>query len=256
MTLSKSDFQVAAIIGAGHGIGNSLVQHLLLHFKALKVIATYRNANAASELFALQKAHPQRLSCYQVDVCEETEIQALAKIFEQNKLNRALNLCIICAGFLHDKTTQPEKSLKDINKQDLLKYFEVNSIVTPLIAKHFKPYFSTNTQSVLAVLSAKVGSIGDNHLGGWYGYRASKAALNMFVKNIAIEYQRAQLNTIVVAIHPGTTHSELSKPFLSHIQHKVWQSDETASHLFEVIDHLSLEDTGSFKNWDGASLPW
>ena len=158
---------------------------------------------------------------------------------------------------LEDLNIKPEKSLRHINSENLLTYFKINSIATVLLAKYFLPFFRHSEPSVFAAVSAKVGSIGDNYLGGWYGYRASKTALNMFLKNISIEYKRTCPHTIVVALHPGTTDTDLSKPFQRNVPpEKLFYVERTVNQLLNIIDNLTENDTGQFFSWDGSRLPW
>jgi NAD(P)-dependent dehydrogenase (short-subunit alcohol dehydrogenase family) len=185
-----------------------------------------------------------------LDPINEIEISAFCEGHAQ------FDLVINCVGFLHDQETQPEKSLRDINIADLQKNFLINSIVTPLWAKYLKRKFSKTDASVFATLSAMVGSIEENQIGGWYGYRASKAALNMFIKNIAIEFERSRLKTSVISIHPGTTHTDLSEPFSQGVKHKVWQPVEAAENILNVLESCSEEGSGLFKNWDGRKIEW
>jgi NAD(P)-dependent dehydrogenase (short-subunit alcohol dehydrogenase family) len=164
---------------------------------------------------------------------------------------------INCAGILHDEHLQPEKSLKQINSDRLLRYFQINSIGSLLLAKHLLPLLRHGERSILATISAKVGSIGDNQLGGWYGYRASKAALNMWMRNVAIEYHRNSPRTIVALLHPGTTDTRLSKPFQRSVPpEKLFSVERTVTQLLAVLETLTEEDSGQFFNWDGSRLPW
>ena len=151
----------------------------------------------------------------------------------------------------------PEKSLRQINAENLIYSFQVNSIGAVLLAKHLMPLFKKSQRSVFASISAKVGSIGDNRLGGWYGYRASKSALNMFLKTTAIEYSRRCPKTIVVALHPGTTDTRLSAPFQKNVPPgKLFPVEHTVDLLSKVIAGLEQKDSGEFFSWDGSKLPW
>jgi NAD(P)-dependent dehydrogenase (short-subunit alcohol dehydrogenase family) len=120
-----------------------------------------------------------------------------------------------------------------------------------------QPFLKHRNRAIFATISAKVGSIGDNQLGGWYGYRASKTALNMFMRTVAIEYQRTCPSTIVVTLHPGTTDTQLSRPFQRNVApEKLFSVDRTVTQLLQVIDNLQLSDSGEFFSWDGSRLPW
>lgn len=164
---------------------------------------------------------------------------------------------INCVGLLHAGPLQPEKSLRQINPEHLLQYFQVNSIGAILLAKHLLPLLSHSERSLFATISAKIGSIGDNHLGGWYGYRASKSALNMLIRTAAIEYGRKSPKTILVLLHPGTTDTRLSQPFQRNVSpEKLFPVGRTVSQLLAVLADLTIEDSGQFFSWDGSRLPW
>ncbi|MEM7726336.1 MAG: SDR family NAD(P)-dependent oxidoreductase [Cyanobacteria bacterium P01_A01_bin.45] len=243
------------IIGANRGIGLGFVKKLLLSSTYNHIYATYRQKDGAVELMNLEIQHPGRAIALQMDVTDEEEIsEAVSRIREQID---HLHLVINCVGFLHDDQQQPEKSLRHINSENLLRYFQINSIGSVLLAKHLLPLFKHQSRSIFASISAKVGSIGDNGLGGWYGYRASKAALNMFMRNVAIEYGRTSRNTIVVMLHPGTTDTGLSEPFQRNVPpEKLFSVERTVSQLLAVIDNLEPADSGEFFSWDGSRLPW
>lgn len=247
--------QQTLIVGASGGIGLEFTRQLLQDPTTDRVFATYRQADSAIALGQLQKQNPDRLYTFQVDVTEEEQIiEVIRKITAYtNRLHRVINT----VGILQEGVLQPEKSLRSINSDHLLRYFQVNSIATVLLAKHLVPLLKHKDRSVFAVVSAKVGSIGDNQLGGWYGYRASKAALNMFVKTIAIEYGRVAPHAIVVSLHPGTTDTDLSRPFQGKVPpEKLFSAERTVSQLLAVIQQLTPEDRGQFFNWDGSHLPW
>lgn len=190
-----------------------------------------------------------------MDITDETQIAAVVQAIQAE--TTALQIVINCVGWLHDGSMQPEKSLRHLNSEQLLCYFQVNSIGPVLLAKQIQPLLKHQNRAVLATISAKVGSIGDNYLGGWYGYRASKAALNMLMRTVAIEYKRTCPRTIVVTLHPGTTDTRLSRPFQRNVPpEKLFPVDRTVHQLLTVIDHLQESDSGEFFSWDGSRLPW
>ena len=185
------------------------------------------------------------------------------RLKENKKLNiqlkeetSKLDLVVCTIGVLHNETIKPEKKLEDITLEGLRESFTVNAFAPALAAKNLLPFFSKEKMSVFGFLSAKVGSITDDQLGGWHSYRASKAALNMLVKNIAIELTRRRFKTVALAIHPGTTDSKLSRPYIRAAGLKVWTPEETAGHLIKVIEDAELKETGHFENWDGSELPY
>ena len=243
------------IVGASQGIGLGFVSTLLNHKAIAKIYATYRNETSAKELIALSHKYPQKLLVLQADITDEAQITAMVRQIGTSASQ--LHLVIYCVGVLHEGKLTPEKSLRQINSDNLLYYFQVNSIGAVLLAKHLMPLLRHGDRSVFASISAKVGSIGDNRLGGWYGYRASKAALNMLLRTTAIEYSRRCPKTIVVALHPGTTDTRLSQPFQKNVPpEKLFAVDHTVSLLLSVIERLTIKDSGKFFSWDGTLLPW
>ncbi|MBW4469630.1 MAG: SDR family NAD(P)-dependent oxidoreductase [Stenomitos rutilans HA7619-LM2] len=240
----------ALIIGAGQGIGLEFVRQLLQRSKIDRLYATYRKPQTA--LLAIADA---RLVCLPMDITDEAQIAAVVQTIQAE--TKALHAVINCAGVLHDGPMQPEKSLRQLNAEQLLRYFHVNSIGAVLVAKHVQPLLKHGDRAVLATISAKIGSIGDNQLGGWYGYRASKAALNMFMRTTAIEYKRTCPRAIVVTLHPGTTDTQLSQPFQRNVPpEKLFSVDRTVKQLLAVLDQLQEHDSGEFFSWDGTRLPW
>ena len=167
------------------------------------------------------------------------------------------SLIICCIGVLHDEVVQPEKNLKAIDQQKMSHYFQVNAILPMLCMQYFVSLLDKHSESVYINLSAMVGSTSDNRLGGWYGYRSSKAALNSLVKTTSIEVARTNKNATIVAMHPGTTVGSLSKPFSKKIDKaKYYSPEQTAKRILKVAKQLSPQDSGSFLNWDGSILPW
>jgi len=169
-----------------------------------------------------------------------------------------LDLIINCCGILHNGADmQPEKQLQDIDPVKLQRAYAVNAIGPLLLAKYFRELLPRRGRVVFLNLSARVGSIGDNRSGGWYSYRASKAAQNMITKNLSIEMRRRATGLICIAMHPGTVDTFLSKPFLSNVSNaKLFQADEAAGHILSVVDRLDVDDNGSFFSWDATKIPW
>ncbi|NWO04973.1 MAG: SDR family oxidoreductase [Alteromonadaceae bacterium] len=164
---------------------------------------------------------------------------------------------IYTAGLLHEDAMFPEKRLEDLQSHSMLKAFEVNCLGFGLLVQALAPHLRGQHLKRVAAVSAKVGSITDNHLGGWYAYRCSKAALNMLVKNLSVELPRRFSPVACVALHPGTTRSALSEPFSqSPGKLTVHEPDDTAGNLFRVLESLSEQENGRFISWDGSDLPW
>lgn len=164
-----------------------------------------------------------------------------------------LHLVINAAGLLHAPGLMPEKRLSDLNQAYLLAIFQANTFGPALLLRHLAPLLAPG-RALMAMISAKVGSIGDNRLGGWYGYRASKAALNMLVKTAAIELARTRPENVLVALHPGTVESKLSRPF--HGAAAARPASTAAADMLGVLDRLAPADSGAFLAYDGRRLPW
>jgi NAD(P)-dependent dehydrogenase (short-subunit alcohol dehydrogenase family) len=170
-------------------------------------------------------------------------------------LGLPLRLLVDATGSLHGDGYQPEKSWQQIDPVAMAQAFAINAIGPALLMKHFLPLLPTEGKSVFATLSAKVGSIGDNRLGGWYSYRASKAALNQLVRTAAVELRRRQPQALCVALHPGTVATALSAPFAKSGL-DVRTPVEAAQRLLAVMNGLNAVDSGGFFNHDGTPLPW
>ena len=166
-----------------------------------------------------------------------------------------IRLVIDATGFLHDELQGPEKSWRELDAVKLTRAFALNAIGPALIMKHVLPLLPRTGKSVFATLSARVGSIGDNRLGGWYAYRASKAALNQLVRTAAVELARRAPEALCIALHPGTVATPLLAPFAA-TGLEVHTPEVTAHHLLSVIDQLPGSGTGGFYDWRGESVPW
>ncbi|WP_373541194.1 SDR family NAD(P)-dependent oxidoreductase [Chamaesiphon sp.] len=244
--------KTALVVGGGQGIGLGFVRRLLAADDVERVYATYRRLESATELLAIADS---RLCCVQMDITDESQIAAV--IHQIQTETKALHYVINSVGVLHEGQMQPEKSLRQINSEQLSRYFQVNCIGAMLLFKQVQPLIAHQDRSILATISAKVGSIGDNHSGGWYGYRASKAALNMFIRTTAIEYKRRCPQAILVALHPGTTDTRLSLPFQRNVPpEQLFSVDRTVGQLLAVMAGLESSDSGEFFSWDGSRLPW
>jgi NAD(P)-dependent dehydrogenase (short-subunit alcohol dehydrogenase family) len=168
-------------------------------------------------------------------------------------LTAPFQLIINTIGVLHTNDWMPEKKLDDINAEQLTELIKINAIGPALTMRHFSRLLDPQS-SIMVNLSAKVGSIEDNRLGGWYSYRASKAALNMLIKTASIEWARTKPNTILIAMHPGTVNSRLSKPFRGEQIGR--PANDAAADMLQAIANLKKEDSGSFISYSGEKLPW
>ena len=168
-------------------------------------------------------------------------------------LRSGFDAIIVATGALHVTTERPEKSLSELTAEELSAEFMVNTIGPAMVLRHAPRLLRRDGHSTFAALSAKVGSIGDNRLGGWYSYRASKAALNQIIRTGAIELARSHPHAVCVALHPGT----VDTPFTGNYPaHKKVSPEESAANLLRVLEGLGPKDTGQFYNWDGTILPW
>ncbi len=168
-----------------------------------------------------------------------------------------LSHVIVATGLLHRDSQGPERDWRQIEAAWMLENFHVNAVLPALVAKHFLPRMRKGERSVFAVLSARVGSISDNRLGGWHSYRASKAALNQLVRTLSVELKRKNPNAIIVALHPGTVDTGLSQPFQRGVAPgKLFSAEQSAAYLWQVIDGLEPEHSGGFFAWDGSPIPF
>jgi len=191
-----------------------------------------------------------RQSAPAIDFADEASVAEAAQALADGP---RYHLIVNATGVLHDGATMPEKRLADLNYPQMQATFMANTFGPALVMRFFLPLLASE-RAIMAMLSAKVGSIGDNRLGGWYSYRASKAALNMLVKTAAIEVARTQKNSVLVALHPGTVNSRLSQPFRGEIIGRPAQA--AAADMLQVLDVLTPADSGSFRSYNGAELPW
>lgn len=232
------------VIGASGGIGAALTARLLAEAKVSEVHAASRRP--------LQIEHP-KLRCGFVDLMQEETLAALAR----RPFAAPLRLIIIAAGVLHDaEGLRPEKRLADLDPARLARNFAVNAIGPALAFKHFAPLLPRDGKAALTALSARVGSISDNRLGGWYGYRAAKAALNQLIRTSAIEIAARRREALCVGLHPGTVDTGLSRPFQAGVAaEKLFSPAFSAARLLAVLDGLGPEHSGGVFAWDGSRVP-
>ena len=253
--MSAADARIAMVQGASRGIGLALVETLLEASDVQRVFATSRNPVHSEGLAALRARHGDRLVCEPLDVTAEDSIRAAAR--QIGERTPRLHWLFNCAGVLHDAPVRPEKRLEDVDPAHLARALAVNAFGPLLVAKHFLALLAHGERSVLANLSARVGSIEDNRLGGWYAYRASKAAQNMFTRTLAIETRRRAPRLICVALHPGTVATNLSAPYRAGIDpDRVFPPRKAASQLWSVVQSLEPEDSGRFLDWAGKPIAW
>ncbi len=228
----------AVVFGGSGGIGAAFVQQLRADPRYAKVFSV---ARSGAELT--------------FDLRDEASIAGAAA-----DIGRwgSPDLVIIATGMLQcEGSVLPEKSFRAIEPQAMMDSFAINAVGPALIAKHMLPLLPRDRRAALVAVSARVGSIGDNRLGGWYSYRASKAALNMLVRSLAIEVGRSHPQAIVAALHPGTVDTRLSQPFQNAIPpDRLRGPEQSARAMLEVIADLGPADSGGFFAWDGLPVPW
>lgn len=243
--LSFGDGLRVAVFGASGGIGGALVRQLSENPGVADIFAFARSKPAPAG------AAP-RVTLEQIDIEREESIAAAAEVVGP------LDLVLVATGVLHDPGgLQPEKSWRALDPEALLRAYRINAVGPALIAKHFLPHLHRDRRTAFAALSARVGSIGDNQLGGWHAYRASKAALNMLIKTLAVELARSRPRALCVGLHPGTVDTALSQPFQRGVPaERLFAPDVAASHLLAVLDRLEPADSGHLFAWDGARIPF
>jgi len=225
---------VAVVFGAGGAIGSALLHAVRASGRFDHVIGYSRSSTPP------------------IDLLDEASLEHAAGLAAALG---ELRLVIDATGFLHDAEQMPEKSWRQLDAAKLARAFALNAIGPALMMKHVLPALPRSGKAVFATLSARVGSIGDNRLGGWYGYRASKAALNQLVRTAAIELARRAPEAICIALHPGTVATPLSQPFAA-VGLEVHTPEVAAAHLLQVIDGLTADANGGFFDWRGDSVPW
>uniref|UniRef100_A0A1A7W7E7 C-factor n=2 Tax=Iconisemion striatum TaxID=60296 RepID=A0A1A7W7E7_9TELE len=259
---------VALIQGASRGLGLEFCKHILKNKSLANVIATCRNPTEATELRGLTGQHPDRLTVLKLDVNQEEEIRGAAEQVKQN-FGR-VDLLINSSAMLHP-SGRGETSLRDVSAQGVISTLTTNTVGPLVMAKYFAPLLQTGSggfgkqpaekakhhSGIIVNITAKVGSIGDNGLGGWYSYRMSKAALNMVTRNLSIELGRSRPKVVCVSIHPGTVNTDLSRPYHKNVpKEKLFSPEHSVSCLMSIINSLHIEKTGKAYSWDGTELPW
>lgn len=231
------------VAGASGGIGAEFVRQLSASPRIGRVFALYRRPPATAA------AGVEDLAC---DLTDEGSIRDAAEAVRDHG---PLDAVIVASGLLHRDEIQPEKTLRSINAESMLEVFRINTVGPVLLAKHFMPLLRRDARTLFAALSARVGSITDNRLGGWASYRASKAALNMLLRTAAIEHRRRWPESIVVGLHPGTVDTPLSSPFQSRVpEGKLFTPAYSVERLLTVLNGLDATDSGGFFAWDGQPI--
>jgi NAD(P)-dependent dehydrogenase (short-subunit alcohol dehydrogenase family) len=235
-----------AVIGSSGGIGSEFVRQLVDDERVARVHALARNP----------ARHPSgKVISGRIDIRDEDLVNIAA---ERAGATGRLDLVIVASGLLHrGDAIQPEKSLRDIDPVAMVEAIRVNAIGPALVAKAFLPLMRPRTRSAFVALSARVGSIGDNRLGGWVSYRSSKAALNMILKTLSIEHSRRFPESVIAGLHPGTVDTRLSAPFQRRVpEGKLFSASMSVRYMLSVIDRLTPADSGGVFAWDGSTITY
>jgi NAD(P)-dependent dehydrogenase (short-subunit alcohol dehydrogenase family) len=235
---------IAVVAGASGGIGRAMADQM-------RTVRSYDRVVALSRRCPAGWPSPDWI---EVDILDESSLTTAASRLAA--MGQPIRIVAV-TGRLHGLGLVPEKSMRALSLESLAVLFAVNAAGPALVAKHLLPLTPRDRSSVFAVLSARVGSIGDNHLGGWYAYRTSKAALNMLIRTLAIEHRRTRPLGVCVALHPGTVDTALSAPFQSGVAtNRLFTPQRAASALLAVMDGLGPEASGGFYAWDGTPIPF
>jgi NAD(P)-dependent dehydrogenase (short-subunit alcohol dehydrogenase family) len=242
--MTATDPITACVFGATGGIGGALTLALAARDDIARIYAGGRSPPPPGD----------KLSPFAFDYADEASIAAAAAAMAADPPR----LVIVATGALHfPDGAGPERSFRSLDAPRMAQMLHLNAVGPALVAKHVLPLLPREGRSVFAAISARVGSIADNGIGGWHSYRASKAALNMLVRNFAIEMKRTHRESVVVALHPGTVDTPLSAPFQRNLpEGQLTASADAAANLLRVIDALRADDTGGFFAWDGSPIPF
>ncbi|QTL37919.1 SDR family NAD(P)-dependent oxidoreductase [Pseudoalteromonas viridis] len=234
---------IILIVGGSGGIGQALVKRFASEQPKAQIYATYRTTKPNIEL--------DHVHWVQIDASREDDVRALAKQLPD------VDLLINATGLLHTPDKLPEKSIQEFDPDFFNENLKANTLPTLLLAKHFAKALKAKQTTYFVALSARIGSISDNQLGGWISYRSAKAALNMALKTISIEWRYKLPNCCVLAFHPGTTDTALSVPFQKNVPPgKLFTADFVAQSLIDLIQSKQASDSGGFYSYDGSAITW
>ena len=231
---------LALVIGSG-GIGSQMAEDLDKFENELEVVLCGRKNNFSS--------------FWKFDIEDNKSLEDL-----KNKIHnhpKKLRIVINATGRLHSETLNPEKRLQHLERENLLESFSINSIAPILLAKTIEEFIPRDSAFNFVSISARVGSIGDNKTGGWYSYRAAKAAQNQLFKSLSIEWARRFPYAIISLLHPGTVNTNLSKPFQRFVPEvKLFSKEKASKYLIGIIKNQVPSNSGEFLAWDGSQIPW
>ena len=241
----------ALVLGASGGLGSAMVSEFLNDPEIDKVFAVSSRKNPVG---SSEGQNQSKLVWLQAEYSETQMADTVSHLIPHAGM---FSRVCVCHGLLHSDELWPEKRLEDITSEALQEIFHSNTVVPALWLKLLFKVLKGQTPCIVATMSARVGSLSDNHLGGWYAYRASKAALNMVLKTAAIEYARRAKNVKLIAFHPGTTDTALSKPFQGTVPTgKLFTTEFVAEQLAMIMDSARLDGELSYLDWDGQTIAW
>ena len=231
------------VVGASGGIGAALVNRLVSSSQVARVHSLSRQG----------KSHPSpKVSNLTFDFTNEASVEAAAQALAEVG---PLDVVIVATGLLQGNGIAPEKNLRALSIKGFEQSFLINTVGPAMTARYFLPLMRRDGKAVFAALSARVGSISDNRMGGWYAYRSSKAALNMVIKTLSIEMGRRFKELVIIGLHPGTVDTSLSKPFQGNVpEGKLFTPEFSAEKLLDVIDQVTPHDSGNLLDWQGQTV--
>ena len=230
------------VIGSSGAIGKSFVESYIKDTDVENIFSFSRSDLPIKDT---------KLHSFFIDIEDEESIANAASKIDKSSIDEI----IVASGILHNEDFGPEKSIRDLNADNLMKVLKVNTVGPAIIGKYFIPLLNKKDKSILAFLSARVGSISDNKTGGWYAYRSSKTALNQIIKNFSIELRRTNPNAIIFGLQPGTVDSNLSEPFKRNVKEgNLFTPDYSVSMLKKIINEASPRNSGSLIAWDGEEI--
>lgn len=236
----------ALVVGASSTIAQAAIQQFEKDSNCLGVYAISRSFPDA-----LKEGKTHWIEC------DNSEASIQAVCLQLKESSETITKVLICNGILHNEAMMPEKKLEDINAAQLEATFHANTVVPMLWLSRILPVLKGTEATQVALLSARIGSISDNQSGGWYSYRASKSALNMLIKNSSIEYARRAKNVKLIAFHPGTTDTPLSKPFQKSVpEGKLFTAEFVANQLLSIMETVTMDNEAAFLDWNNQAIDW
>ena len=231
-----------AIIGTTGGIGQAFLDQYIADDQVSHIYSfARRDLNINSE----------KVTHHYIDICNESTIKTATESLPENI---HFDIIIVATGILHSNKIKPEKTINSLTASSFLDVLQINTVGPALALKYFLPYLRPKKRAIFAILSARVGSISDNRLGGWYSYRASKAALNMMIKTTAIEQQRIDPEHIIIGLHPGSVDTILSKPYQKRSKNTFFTPKQSALYLVELINNCTQDNSGTILDWSGKKI--